>query len=223
MAVGVSPRDASLGCFPWDHEGSWLPASRERGCPFALLAMTIRPHECRFQGQRGPPHACLAGAMSPDERRKKRHTWLLHARCLDLSCHRTVRLAPRDVPFGRSRTTIMPDGSTHETTGSCSCAGGGYRSRDHRHLSGGGAHPSGVRDLGLRVKGSPFQETGPGFTDIDALEPKRDASIWGEGFVHAGIWSCRCRRCASVSTGRYRRSGSSMTPWGMKPTGKRAT
>jgi hypothetical protein len=61
MAVGLSPKDGSLPSFPWNHEGSGLSANREEPCPFALLPMTIRPHECRPQGQGITPIACLAG------------------------------------------------------------------------------------------------------------------------------------------------------------------
>ena len=99
MAVGFSPRDASLSCFPWDPQGGWLSPSRERVCPCALMPMTLRPHGCRLQGQGGPPYACLDGSMSPDGRRKTRHGWFLHAHCLKPSCHLTVRLARRDVRF----------------------------------------------------------------------------------------------------------------------------
>src|ERR1700733_4472194 len=40
MAVGFSPRDASLSCFPWDHPGRWFSTSRERGvslCPLLSI------------------------------------------------------------------------------------------------------------------------------------------------------------------------------------------
>ena len=198
-----------------------MSPSRERVCPCALMPMTLRPHGSRFQGQRGPPYACLAGSMSPDGRRKTRHGWFLHAHCLKPSCHLTVRVARMGVSFSRSGTSIMPHGSTHEPTWSCLSAGGGVPSRAHRHLSGERAQGSGVRGSGLRVKGSPIRETGPAFKDMDTPKPSSDAAKWGEGFIHTGIWNGRCLRCERGSTGRYRRSGSSMTPWGMKATGKR--
>lgn len=67
IAVGFRRRDGSLSPFPWNHEGSWLSASREGMCAFALFHMTIGPYECRPHGQGITPNACLAGPMSPDE------------------------------------------------------------------------------------------------------------------------------------------------------------
>ena len=161
MAVGLSPKDASLPSFPWDHEGSWVSASGEGVCPCALMPMTIMPHGCSLQGQGIAPNGCLAASMSPHGCPQERYGYILHAIWHDLSCHLGVPIARMDAPFCLMGLPMSRHGHALPPEGVIDHVGRMVPSDAHGHLSVGWAHPSWVRGTGLRVMGSPFRETGP--------------------------------------------------------------
>jgi hypothetical protein len=99
MAAGRSPSDASFSSFPWDHEGPWVSATRERVLPCARLPVPIRPHGRRPPGRGVDPCACLPVAMRPDGCPRSRDGYILRATWPYPSAHMDVRLARRGASF----------------------------------------------------------------------------------------------------------------------------
>ena len=73
MAVGFSPKDASLRSFRWDHQGWMVVPKSRRGVSMCPLGHDHQAAWVQASRPRGPPNACLAGTMSPDECPQERH------------------------------------------------------------------------------------------------------------------------------------------------------
>jgi hypothetical protein len=79
MAEGFSPSDASLSSFRRDHEGPWVPPTREAVIPCACLLTSIRPHGRTLPGRAVDPCGCLPATMRPHGCPRARDGYLLPA------------------------------------------------------------------------------------------------------------------------------------------------
>jgi hypothetical protein len=171
MAVALRRRGSPFSLFPCAHRATWPSPTRERVLRCARLPASMRRHGRRPPGRGQDPSACLSVPLWPHGCPRSRHGYILHVYWQHPSGHMGARLAPRGASFPDRRRRSCPMGASFTSHGCVPplkavtdrpCRRGPSRDRGHRSVGGG--HRSWVKDVPLRVRGSPVHVAAPSFT-----------------------------------------------------------